>query len=287
MLELTATDRAMLTGDHGEATQLACRSSSDSPKSWAPTGSWTSPVHISTRVSITADPASTLPTAWQKVVAAWWYRPPSTFHRSTCSTSISTAAIRKRADVPVASWSGTRRWAVAPTWTCAPYQVPDRPGFGQQVAWAESNAIVFANSVLGARTNRYGDFIDICTAITGRVPAAGLHLTHNRYAEVVIELEGVSIDLLDRDVAYPVLGHLIGDIVGKRVPVIVGLPPAVFRRPPQGPRCGRRCFFGVRRNVPCGRQHPERQRSKRHSGGKNRKRSSSFSPTICAAPGIS
>ena len=54
-----------------------------------------------------------------------------------------------------------------PTWTCAPYQLPDRPGFGQQIAWAESNAIVFANSVLGARTNRYGDFLDISCAVMG------------------------------------------------------------------------------------------------------------------------
>jgi predicted aconitase len=59
-----------------------------------------------------------------------------------------------------------------PTWTCAPYHLPDRPSFGEHVAWAESNAIVFANSVLGARTNRYGDFIDVCAAITGRVPDA-------------------------------------------------------------------------------------------------------------------
>jgi len=114
-----------------------------------------------------------------------------------------------------------------PTWTCAPYQLPERPGFGEHIAWAESNAIVFANSVLGARTHRYGDFIDICAAITGRAPAAGLHLTENRYAGVVIRLEGVSDALLDRDVMYPVLGHLLGDIVGKQVPVIVGLPPAV------------------------------------------------------------
>ncbi len=57
----------------------------------------------------------------------------------------------------------------SPTWTCAPYQLPDRPHTGEQIAWAESNAIVFANSVLGARTNRYGDFIDIAAAVTGRV----------------------------------------------------------------------------------------------------------------------
>ncbi len=69
-----------------------------------------------------------------------------------------------------------------PTWTCAPYQLPDRPAFGEHVAWAESNAIVFANSVLGARTNRYGDFIDICAAVTGRVPDHGLHTDEGRRA---------------------------------------------------------------------------------------------------------
>ena len=67
-----------------------------------------------------------------------------------------------------------------PTWTCAPYQLPDPPGFGEQIAWAESNAIVFANSVLGARTERYGDFIDIAAALTGRVPNAGYHTDAGR-----------------------------------------------------------------------------------------------------------
>ena len=52
-----------------------------------------------------------------------------------------------------------------------------RPVFGQQIAWGESNAIAFANSVIGARTERYPDLLDICCAITGRAPAVGLHLT--------------------------------------------------------------------------------------------------------------
>src|SRR3979411_3211303 len=51
-------------------------------------------------------------------------------------------------------------------WTCAPYQTHMRPVFGQQIAWGESNAISFANSVLGARTERYTDLLDICCAIT-------------------------------------------------------------------------------------------------------------------------
>jgi len=112
-----------------------------------------------------------------------------------------------------------------PTWTCAPYQLEVRPHFGQHVAWAESNAIVFANSVLGARTHRYGDFIDICAAITGRAPAAGLHLDENRRGQVLFRLVGLRDELLDHDVLAPVLGYLIGEATGDLVPVIEGLRP--------------------------------------------------------------
>jgi predicted aconitase len=111
-----------------------------------------------------------------------------------------------------------------PTWTCAPYQLEARPELGEHVAWAESNAIVFANSVLGARTHRYGDFIDICAAITGRAPAAGLHLDEHRRGEILFRLEGVSEELLDHDVLAPVLGYAVGSQTGDQIPVIEGLP---------------------------------------------------------------
>lgn len=112
-----------------------------------------------------------------------------------------------------------------PIWTCAPYQVAPRPAFGTQIAWAESNAIVFANSVLGARTNRYGDFIDICAAITGRAPAVGLHLSDQRRGQILFRLIGFSERLLSADVLYPVLGYYIGARCLSKIPVIEGLPP--------------------------------------------------------------
>ncbi len=112
-----------------------------------------------------------------------------------------------------------------PTWTCAPYQLPERPAFGEHVAWAESNAIAFANSVLGARTNRYGDFIDICAAVAGRVPDSGLHTDAGRRATLLLRLEGLSDDLLDAEVLYPVLGHLLGRLAGNEVAAIEGLTP--------------------------------------------------------------
>ncbi len=111
-----------------------------------------------------------------------------------------------------------------PTWTCAPYHLPERPGFGDQIAWAESNAIVFANSVLGARTNRYGDFIDISCAVTGRAPAAGLHLEEKRAGTMLFRLVDLPDPLLAHDVFYPVLGHLVGLRAGNGIPIIDGLP---------------------------------------------------------------
>ncbi len=110
------------------------------------------------------------------------------------------------------------------TWTCAPYQLPERPAFGEQIAWAESNAIVFANSVLGARTNRYGDFIDICCAITGRAPLAGLHTDEGRRATVVFRLEGVPDALASSEAGVAALGHVVGRRTGSAIPAIVGLP---------------------------------------------------------------
>lgn len=111
-------------------------------------------------------------------------------------------------------------------WTCAPYQTTPRPAFGQQVAWAESNAIVFANSVLGARTHRYGDFIDICAAITGRAPAVGLHLEENRRGQVVFDLRSLPRSLRCASWLLPAIGYLVGERCGNRVPVLLGLEAA-------------------------------------------------------------
>jgi predicted aconitase len=110
-----------------------------------------------------------------------------------------------------------------PTWTCAPYQTEMRPSFGQQVAWGESNAIVFANSVLGARTERYPDLFDICCAITGRAPAIGLHLTENRAGGILFQLTDIPESLMQSDDFYPVLGHLIGKAALDKIPVIHGM----------------------------------------------------------------
>jgi len=112
-----------------------------------------------------------------------------------------------------------------PTWTCAPYQAGHRPSLGDQVAWGESNAVAFANSVLGARTNRYGDFFDICCALVSRAPYTGLHVTENRRASILVDTSNLPLRLRQSDVLYPVLGSWLGATVGDQIAVIDGLPP--------------------------------------------------------------
>jgi predicted aconitase len=124
---------------------------------------------------------------------------------------------------------GYRALGARPTFTCAPYQLAEaRPGLGEQVAWGESNAIVFCNSVLGARTNRYGDFLDVAAAITGRTPDAGLHRAEERAARLVLRIAAdVPRAVLDADDLYPVLGIVLGRRAGSRVAAIDGLPAGV------------------------------------------------------------
>ncbi|MDA1306978.1 MAG: aconitase X catalytic domain-containing protein [Acidobacteria bacterium] len=116
-----------------------------------------------------------------------------------------------------------RAMGCSETWTCAPYQTQARPVFGQQIAWGESNAIVFANSVIGARTERYPDLFDICAAITGRVPDVGLHTDAGRLGHILITLDHVPAHLQERDEFYPVLGFLLGRLADDKIPVVDGL----------------------------------------------------------------
>jgi predicted aconitase len=116
------------------------------------------------------------------------------------------------------------RLGCIPTWTCAPYQGYLTPHYGQQLAWGESNAVVYANSVLGARTNRYADYLDICAAITGRVPDTGLHREENRRATFHIRVENTKPSDWSTPASWSALGSLVGNLVGEHVPVIDGLP---------------------------------------------------------------
>lgn len=107
-----------------------------------------------------------------------------------------------------------------PTYTCAPYLLDPAPKAGQNVAWGESNAVVFANSVLGARTLKYPDYLDILVAITGRAPAADCYLDAGRRATIRLDLP--PLGTLD-DLVFPLLGYHIGKIATNDIPLICGL----------------------------------------------------------------
>lgn len=108
-----------------------------------------------------------------------------------------------------------------PTFTCAPYQLDSAPKYGDQIAWAESNAVVYANSVLGARTMKYPDFLDIAIALTGRAPKGGPHVQINRLASVIVEIPKFSPEEID-DSFYPLLGYQVGTLSTSEIPVVVG-----------------------------------------------------------------
>ncbi|CEI68410.1 hypothetical protein FVEN_g5428 [Fusarium venenatum] len=110
-----------------------------------------------------------------------------------------------------------------PTYTCAPYQLDSAPKLGEQVAWAESNAVVYANSVLGARTMKYPDFLDISIALTGRAPKGGPHISTNRLASVRVDVIGME-NAPDLDDSFPpLLGYYVGTLSTSRIPVVTGL----------------------------------------------------------------
>lgn len=116
------------------------------------------------------------------------------------------------------------------SFTCAPYLLRDPPQLGQDIVWGESNAVVYANTVLGARTEKYADYLDICCAIVGKVPAAGVHLQKNRLPRIALDatdlLQQLRIELSesreDIEVLFPVLGHLCGTLSDGDVPILLG-----------------------------------------------------------------
>ena len=116
-----------------------------------------------------------------------------------------------------------RRLGVRLECTCTPYEIlPTR--FGQHLAWAESSAVAYANSVIGARTNREGGPGALAAAIIGKTPCYGLHLDRGRGPSLVIRVEGFSTGKTRPD-HYGALGFLAGKLAGNRIPYFRGIRP--------------------------------------------------------------
>ncbi len=112
------------------------------------------------------------------------------------------------------------RMGCRPTFTCSPYLLDSAPQAGESIAWAESNAVIFANTVLGARTAKHPDFLDLCIALTGRAPLSGVYLDEPRKARRIIDVE-----LPERvdDAFWPLIGYLAGRAAPDRIPLLRGL----------------------------------------------------------------
>lgn len=113
--------------------------------------------------------------------------------------------------------SAYKRLGLEPLYSCTPYLAGNRPRRGQHLAWAESSATVFANSYLGARTNREGGPSALAAAIIGKTAEYGLHLEENRRPRIRIDIEEVPDGLV------PIAGYVVGKLSGKRVPLITGI----------------------------------------------------------------
>lgn len=110
---------------------------------------------------------------------------------------------------------------VKPSCTCTPYYAGLVPSRGEHVAWSESSAVCFCNSVLGARTNREGGPSALSAALVGKTPNYGFHLEENRKADFVFSVD-FPLSLFD----FSLLGYHIGKTVKNKVPAIEGIKSA-------------------------------------------------------------
>ncbi|MFX1402077.1 MAG: aconitase X [Promethearchaeota archaeon] len=117
------------------------------------------------------------------------------------------------------------KMGIITTCSCTPYLIGNTPHYGQHIAWAESSAVCYANSVIGARTNREGGPSALAAALTGKTPNYGYHIGENRYGQVLFNINS-PINGTDE---FGVLGKIIGDKlvkVGQKIPYIAGITSA-------------------------------------------------------------
>lgn len=222
-LDLTEQDQALLDGTHGKAAQVAMQIVLRMAEIQGATQLLdVTQAHIDG--CIYTGPAS-LRFAEQLVQWGAKVRVPTTLN----SISVDQRRWRELGVDPAlgepASALGDAYMAMGAqlSFTCAPYLLDTAPKAGEQIVWAESNAVVYANSVLGARTQKYPDFLDICIALCGRAPLTGCHLDDQRKAGLIVDVPALgNVD----DSFYPLLGYHIGGLAGRRIPLIRGLEHA-------------------------------------------------------------
>ena len=224
-MDLPVSVRAQLAGEHGPAMQLAARlvvkaagiMGADRliPISFAHLDAcfYTGQAHVDFVRFLTENGATLSVETWT----------------NNGVVSLADPTLRPRAEDPEMVAGAAElmhlyeRLGTRPTWTCAPYQLPGGPKLGDHIAVGESNAVSYYNSVVGARTNKYGDYLDVACALTGFAPDAGLHREEGRRAELHIDATGLPEAWRREDIFAHLIGHHAGRLAGRQVPVISGL----------------------------------------------------------------
>lgn len=222
-LELSEEDRAFLHGAHGEAAQLAMEIISTMATAQGATRlTDVSRVHIDG--CIYASPAF-LTFARKMADMGGRVRVPTTMNAiSVDHANWRAQGVAETFGRPASQLADAYvEMGAKPSFTCAPYQLAERPTLGEDIAWAESNAVIYANSVLGARTVKHADFMDLCIALTGRAARAGVYLDDNRAPRRIID---VALPQGADDAFWPMLGWLVGQFAPDRIPLIRGLEDA-------------------------------------------------------------
>ena len=219
-LVLTSMDKRMLAGEEGEASRVALEVIVDMAKvQGAQCLTDVSRVHIDG--CIYADPAYLTFAQRMAALGARVYVPTTLNAISVEQANWQTQGVESTFGKPASELADCYvSMGAQPSFTCAPYLLEHPPGEDELIAWAESNAVIYANSVLGARTTKHPDFLDLCIAITGRAPKAGVYLSANRAARLEVSVtrpEGAD------DAFWPMLGWLLGEAAPDRIPIVCGL----------------------------------------------------------------
>lgn len=226
-MELTEPQRAWADGADGEARALAMQLLIAAGEAWdAPRLRPIEAAYVNTTFSASPSHLDLLET-----IAAGGGRVAVPTSTNIAGTALGDGRIGPQAETlarDTARLSALHtRIGARPTFTCAPYQLPAPPRTGAHIACSESNAVSFFNSVLGVRTAKYGDYLDLAAALTGLVPEAGLHTDAGRAPALILDVDVPSEAFARSDLAASLLGLHMGQRAGTRVVLIEGLPPTL------------------------------------------------------------
>ena len=115
-----------------------------------------------------------------------------------------------------------KKMGIITSCTCTPYLIGNLPRYGEHVAWSESSAVTFANSVIGAKTNREGGPSALAAAFVGKTPCYGLHLDEHRVPDICVHVTARLKSISD----WGALGYCIGKKAENKIPYIIGISNA-------------------------------------------------------------